>query len=324
MDTLSSCYFCSTALDASLDEYPVVPDRLRTGDPDQTVVLCDTCARKLDAVFESVVGAVERDVASGTGSEAAPATDRSDAAADDSLETTLGDDEDVLQSVGDDASAESDTDGASVERAESSDDAADDTATDDDSERKERKYTESRGAGFRRDDDGGPTSPTLRDDSEEKKRKYSDSRGAGWRREDEQRNGTSGSASADESGGESSSTAAESGDESGENGGRDASEGDSDEATGGNGDSGGGGDSGGSGSGGSGEPTPDVSMSRLENTKVMRLLENREFPVDKDEFVTVAASAYQISREDCEKVLDLAVQHELIHEEDGQLVGGEL
>jgi hypothetical protein len=57
---LSSCYFCGTALDAPLDEYPVVPPEL-AGDAatDETVVLCPTCRRKLTAVLEHVTEAVD-------------------------------------------------------------------------------------------------------------------------------------------------------------------------------------------------------------------------------------------------------------------------
>jgi hypothetical protein len=66
----------------------------------------------------------------------------------------------------------------------------------------------------------------------------------------------------------------------------------------------------------------DVTLSRLENTNVMRLLQNREFPVERDDFVTVASSAYEVSPRHCEKVIDLAVKHDLLREEDGQLHAG--
>ncbi|MBV0924685.1 hypothetical protein KTS45_10795 [Halomicroarcula limicola] len=60
MDRLSSCYFCGGALDASLAEYPVVPKRLRSPDAERrTVVLCQTCRRKLGTVVEEVVAAAE-------------------------------------------------------------------------------------------------------------------------------------------------------------------------------------------------------------------------------------------------------------------------
>ncbi|MFB6087398.1 MAG: hypothetical protein ABEJ85_02660, partial [Haloarculaceae archaeon] len=113
MDRLSSCYFCGDALDAALDEYPVVPPML---DPDdgsqQTIVLCSDCRRKLEAVLESVVDAVdepaEPDGAAEPGSSPEPGSsagatdsDSSDDPADDAeIESALEGGEDVLRSVG--------------------------------------------------------------------------------------------------------------------------------------------------------------------------------------------------------------------------------
>ncbi|PSP55303.1 hypothetical protein BRC74_00055, partial [Halobacteriales archaeon QH_7_68_42] len=71
------------------------------------------------------------------------------------------------------------------------------------------------------------------------------------------------------------------------------------------------------------EPDPEVTMTRLENTNVMRLLRNREFPVERDDFVTVASSAYEISPRKCEKVIQLAIKHDLIREDEGQLLAGD-
>ena len=70
MDQLSSCYFCGGALDASLSEYPVVPKRLRSSSEEsRTVVLCQTCRRKLGTILEPVVEA--------TGGEPLPDEDHS-------------------------------------------------------------------------------------------------------------------------------------------------------------------------------------------------------------------------------------------------------
>jgi hypothetical protein len=63
----------------------------------------------------------------------------------------------------------------------------------------------------------------------------------------------------------------------------------------------------------------DHSISALEYNKVMRLLQNREFPVDRDEIEVVAANAYQVARSDCATVIDVAVDRGLIEEVDGQL-----
>ena len=57
MDRFASCYFCGEAFDASLSEYPVVPEALQSPDEGPTVVLCRTCRRKLGAVVEEVVDA---------------------------------------------------------------------------------------------------------------------------------------------------------------------------------------------------------------------------------------------------------------------------
>lgn len=58
MDRLSSCYFCGDAVDAAIEQYPLVrseqyPD-VETG---QRVVLCPSCRRKLTTVVERVLEA---------------------------------------------------------------------------------------------------------------------------------------------------------------------------------------------------------------------------------------------------------------------------
>jgi len=65
--------------------------------------------------------------------------------------------------------------------------------------------------------------------------------------------------------------------------------------------------------------TAQASISALEYNKVIRLLQNREFPVDRAEIETVAANAYELSRADCAAVIDLAVDQELLDEEGGKL-----
>lgn len=55
MDRLASCYFCGDAVDAQLQEYPLVTsDRIETG---RTVVLCPSCRQKLTTVVEDVLDA---------------------------------------------------------------------------------------------------------------------------------------------------------------------------------------------------------------------------------------------------------------------------
>ncbi|MFB6152199.1 MAG: hypothetical protein ABEJ40_10370 [Haloarculaceae archaeon] len=243
MDRLSSCYFCGAALDASLDEYPVVPESLHPGpDAQKTVVLCPTCKRKLDGVLDVVVGAVEARAGAPTG----------DAGSD--VETTLGDDADVLRSVG---SGDGDGDGDGEPDPAETDEAG--------AESVERGSTgDGTGRGTTEDrDDGESASGESGGD---------DAAGSEPRGEDAPDSRTSGADAADE---------------------------DPD-----------------------GDDVSEVTLTRLENTKVMRLLQNREFPVDREEFVTVASSAYEVSPRDCDKVIDLAVEHDLLDERDGQLHAG--
>ena len=69
------------------------------------------------------------------------------------------------------------------------------------------------------------------------------------------------------------------------------------------------------------EPEPaQTTVSALEYNKVMRLLQNREFPVDRAEIQAVAANAYGLAEHECAEVIDLAVDRGLIAERDGQLV----
>lgn len=54
--------------------------------------------------------------------------------------------------------------------------------------------------------------------------------------------------------------------------------------------------------------------------KVIRLLQNREFPVDREEFTVVASNAYDIPEEDCADVLDALVSEGYVGEKRGKLV----
>ena len=260
MDRLSSCYFCGDALDASLDEYPVVPASIAPGPGDRrSIVLCQSCKRKLDPVVEAVVDAVdaadgpvefahdsEDDDAVSTGDDTSTDDDASAGASD--IGSTLGDDDDLLRPVGSedgDGREEAETGGMEFGRSVGESGAGEEVETDtddrnessdDDRSTGERKYTSGQRAG------GQPTDP------------------------------------GDE----------EAGDDEAED-----------------------------------EPDPAVTMTRLENTNVMRLLRNREFPVERDDFVTVASSAYEISPRKCEKAIQLAIKHDLIREDEGQLLAGD-
>jgi len=64
----------------------------------------------------------------------------------------------------------------------------------------------------------------------------------------------------------------------------------------------------------------DPSLTKLEYNKVMRLLQNREMPVDRVEIREVAVNAYDIEGEQFDAIIDAAVDRDLIGQENGQLV----
>jgi len=77
------------------------------------------------------------------------------------------------------------------------------------------------------------------------------------------------------------------------------------------------------GNDGAGDGSDGPSLTKLEYNKVMRLLQNREFPVDRLEIREVATSAYRIDPEEFDAVIDAAIERGLIAEEDGQFVEAE-
>ncbi|MFB6140117.1 MAG: hypothetical protein ABEJ26_06755 [Halosimplex sp.] len=337
MDRLSSCYFCGAALDATLEEHPVVPSEIRPdADDRKTVVLCRTCRRKLDAVLDTVVDAAAN-------ARDAAAADADGEPADSDLESTLGDDE-ILRSIGDDGDRDGgsdDTTAAEASEMEFGDDRAEDetdgegnsdaqsTDSGDEPKPKERRYTKSRGAGFRREDDGPVESGSLTggafsDDGEDG---ADDPASAGGESTDAG-SGDAGSGGSDDAadppGIADAPDERTDGARSGESGSRSGPESVGRSGVSGSGESASGSSDGTEGADGATGRDRDVTMTRLENTKVMRLLTNREYPVDAEEFVTVAANAYQISRDDCEKVLELAAEHGLIQVKDGHIVGDEM
>jgi hypothetical protein len=309
MERLSSCYFCGTALDASLEEYPVVPESLRPGaETGKTVVLCETCRHKLDAVTDAVVETVEAR-ADGPATDESPddhslADGESESADADSgeagsgsatdIESTLGDD-DLLESVGDSGSngeqGRPEDDPVEASEMQFGDDRDDGSGASgnagggvSEDDEKERKYTSSRRAGYTRDDEPNTAPRDADSDADESDESSADEDGDADADE---------RTDADEPASDEGASAEEAPSEDGSDDGADED-----------------------------GPERDVTLTRLENTKVMRLLQNREFPVERDGFVTVASSAYEVAPSDCSKVIDLAIEHDLLDEDEGQLRPG--
>lgn len=69
-------------------------------------------------------------------------------------------------------------------------------------------------------------------------------------------------------------------------------------------------------------PGADTDEEPPQFRKVMRLLNNRSFPVDRGEFVELAAGAYDLEPDAVEESLAYAVERSVLAAEDGRLVRG--
>jgi len=71
--------------------------------------------------------------------------------------------------------------------------------------------------------------------------------------------------------------------------------------------------------GAAGDEKPDL-LSTPAAQKVIKLLQNREFPLDREEFEVVASNAYDIPMRDCRDVIDTLVAEGYVAEDGGRLV----
>ena len=58
---------------------------------------------------------------------------------------------------------------------------------------------------------------------------------------------------------------------------------------------------------------------RVLPVRVIRLLRNRDLPIERSEFESLAASAYDIDEGDCADALDAAIERDLLVERDGDI-----
>lgn len=63
----------------------------------------------------------------------------------------------------------------------------------------------------------------------------------------------------------------------------------------------------------------DVDIDAKTYKRVIRLLRNRDLPMDRTEFEELATSAYEIEQSECAAALDAAIERDLLVEADGQL-----
>jgi len=288
MPDLSACYFCGTALDEPLSEYPVVPKTLQpTADQQRTVVLCDGCRRKLGRVLDTVLEAVE------------------DRPVDAAVQEDLGGEHDaVVDEAADllegESAAASDSGGSQTKPdAAEGEDGSDDSKSDVSAAASATsgwstvnvKHSNARRRSSA--DDGGDADGESGEADEET---GDADDGSGDADEDASEASGSDEAPAEDGGGsEGATTPASDGGEEGTS---------TDDAA----------ESARTGA------TEGQTLSRLEYSKVMRLLENREFPVDREEIRVVATNAYEIRPEEYDAIVEAAEERGLLVEENGKFV----
>lgn len=279
MTRLSSCYFCGDAVDAAVEEYPLVhSDRYDDIETDQRIVLCPSCRRKLTTViervlesaFDSNVDAVPADATSETDEDlidveaddvmTASAVETLDGSAEESSTKSATDEPDGFQ-YGDTESEEPDAEMASTVSPETVEtDDVDDSDADTHSQ--------------------GETDEDVDDDPAEAETEDSDHTG------DEEESPAE-SASVDD---EPDSDAAD--EES-----ADEEDPDGDAADEENADD---------------EESPEYTFERWQFNKIVRLLQNREFPVEIDELTVLADSAYEIDEPTTHEVIDALVERGVV------------
>ncbi|WP_136687525.1 hypothetical protein [Halorhabdus amylolytica] len=304
MDRLASCYFCGVAVEAPLEEYPVVPRDLRPSVEDQsTVVLCPECRRKLSTIVERVVSAT-RDPAQTELRESVEATDEEGDRADDSGPGLTGSverfDDERPNLVDFETGHERDEEMIAREAAHAPD--------------AERADTEEIETDTSETDEG-----THVNEGDE----GVDANGANERVDANEGTGTSGmdASEANEAAGTSGMDAGEANEAAGTSGmdaseagtsGMDASEAGTSVDTSDRGVNE-------SDEDGGSNAAADRDFSKSSYNKVVRLLQNREFPVEEEEITTVAGSAYGIGAREAGEVIDALVERGVL-ERDGSRI----
>jgi hypothetical protein len=293
MDQLSSCYFCGTALDESLRTY-------RLGSSGGNVTLCQGCHEKLETVFEAAdidpdaladePAATDDETASGaaTDAEAAEQQDTDDSDGEDEAAEGA---ENGMDS--DPVPEETDAEDILVDlEADEPTDADGDDAADGDTEGP--IYLEEDDIIVAETDPDAAETAEQPEDGDSPDDDSSDESSTDTSTGTDDAGGTAGEAEAADD--TDASTDAEQSDDTAT-----AETGEEESADG---------------------PDIDQSLTKLEYNKVMRLLQNREFPVDREEFVIVAANAYGLAQSECNAVIDLAIDRGLIaeDEDEGQLL----
>jgi len=320
MSDLSSCYFCGTALDAPLDRHTLAA----SGDDPTTVVLCPTCRRKLVSVLERVLVAApdaETDTLVATAAAAVDdPTDDAPAVADVTPDQGVGAPLDVTDDSENDGAERADASPPDTDHADgvpANDAEADEEGSDDEQADRDARLDESGGrtaaAGDAEPIFAGAQSATEDDDEEAVFGGSADATAATG-------TGEVGGEEVDEEEGDDDDDTAASDDASDDDVVREAEptrDGDgtaaAEEPTAA--DEGGPQRASGAGAVGASETPAAETYNR-----VIRLLQNREFPVRTAEIEEVAVNAYGMEPTDFRAVVDAAVERGVIDERGERLV----
>lgn len=295
MADLRTCYFCGTGPGGSLDSYGVVPSALDPSpDEQRSVVLCPDCRNKLTALLRPVVDAAETAPAAGAGSSGlSPADDEVTGLADSTPEA-----DETPQSSGGPSAGEPSPGKQSPGKQSPGSGSASTEGSADEPAGSERSPGEPADAGEPANTGEPPNAGEAADAGEP----TDESEGPG-------------PSPGDSAGSDPPATG-----ESGEPADRSITFDDSDDSA----ES----DSGLAASGGSDEapskPTdPSAEAMMGDDTeayrKVIRLLQNRDFPVRRDEIEELATSAYELGPRECSDAIDAIIQKGLLVEEEGTL-----
>ena len=286
MPQLQSCYFCGEIGDA-LTTVDVVPADLADESTQRTVVVCSTCHRKLDAVLTPL-----RDLAAAGGASEADAGDSTTAehgapTAEDAAGTAAGDGPDDIGGTTDAESPLAPTDRVDEQTA----DAGPSDITFPDAARTSDDATDEQGDGIEFSGSADERDSAETDD---------DTLLGGADGDPDSAPGGENEAAADE-------TEAASGDPSG----------DSETASG---------DPSGDSETASEEASADDTAADTPSDdpptgyrKVVRLLQNREFPVERESFVDLASNAYELEESAVSASLDRLVERGALVESGGKL-----
>ena len=286
MPDLSACYFCGAAADAQVREYDVVPDAIDET-LQSTATLCPGCRKKLESVLSTVARGASPtdepvDVALGAGGDDAETAARSTSADGDPLDLDSEDLFDPDQPV-DDAAAD-DPGRGSAGRSSGAAAGGDGIAL-----------------GADEEPATGGTAPT------EESAEASTERATSPGNDEEQSAVDAGPTGSDAR------RAADSG-----LSGNDASAPASGGASGTDTAAGSGADAGGAGE----QAAADADVERPDAqtyNKIIRLLQNREFPVNRSKFSELATSAYDVTPDECARVIDYAIHRGELREDRGML-----